>query len=133
MTAENFLSKKLQKFSMVDLAFVKWVYFVVGLLVCALYPKVMILDWVFYLVLTVFCAMPLYIHLFSQPGDLLAKMKAYLKTNNPSNQVLLFFSMFFFALMMATLLPVLASVSWWVYVVLIMVLAIKPLTVTWFW
>jgi hypothetical protein len=81
----------------------------------------------------ILCAIPLEIHLFSQKGNLFEKMHAYLKTNNPSNQVLMFLTMFFFALMLATLMPVLASAQWWVYVIIIVLLAIKPLTKSWFW
>lgn len=133
MNVERFLSDQLRKFTMVDFAFVKLVYFVVGLFIFSLYPKFALVGWVFYLVVTIFCAFPLYIHLFSQKGGLFQKAEAYLQTNNPSNQVLLFLSLFFFSLMIGSLVPVLVSASWWIYLVLIIVLAIKPLTKTWFW
>ena len=130
MTIDSFLSKKLQQFSILDLGLVKCVYLVVGLLIYSLYPKLAALNWWFYLVLTVLCSMPLWIHLFSQKGTLLEKMHYYLKTNNPSNQVLLALAMFFLALMLGTLLPIVVSAHWWIYVVVITILAIKPLTVT---
>jgi hypothetical protein len=133
MSVESFLSSKLHKFSIIDFGFVKSVYFVVGLLIFSLYPQLAGLDWWFYGVLFVMCALPLEIHLFSQPGNLITKMHAYLQTNNPSNQVLLFLSLFFFALMLGVLFPVLVSGPWWLYVVLVVVLAIKPLSKTWFW
>ena len=133
MTMDSFLSKKLQQFSILDLGLVKCVYLVVGLLIYSLYPKLSALNWWFYLVLTLLCSMPLWIHLFSQKGNLLEKAHNYLKTNNPSNQVLLALAMFFLALMLGTLLPFLISAHWWIYVVVIAILAIKPLTVTWFW
>jgi len=133
MTAESFLSKKLQKFSILDLALVKSVYFVFGLLIFVLYPNLSALDWWFYLVLLMMCAMPLEVHLFSQSGSLIQKMHAFLKTNNPSNQVLLFLSVFFSACMFGVWFPVLVSGAWWLYVIIMIPLAIKPMTKTWFW
>lgn len=133
MTAESYLSKKLQKFSILDLALVKSVYFVFGLLILVLYPNLSALDWWFYLVLLIMCAMPLEVHLFSQPGGLVKKIHAYLKTNNPSHQVLLFLSVFFSACMFGVLFPMLVSGAWWLYVIIMIPLAIKPMTKTWFW
>lgn len=133
MSAESFLSNQLRKFSLVDFGFVKTVYFVVGLLVYSLYSALSSINWWFYLILAILCAFPLYIHLFSQQGNLWQKAHIYLQTNNASNQVLLFLSLFFFALMVGTLIPILVSGGWWIYVVIIIILAIKPLTKTWFW
>ncbi|MDF1645726.1 MAG: hypothetical protein P1U61_01920 [Legionellaceae bacterium] len=133
MNAENFLSKQLQKFTLVDLSCVKSVYFVLGLLIFTLYPRLSFLDWWFYCVLCVLCWLPLAVHLFSQEGTFFEKAHAFLKTNNPSNQVLLFLSTFFFALMLSVLIPVLADVYWWIYVIAMVGLAIKPLTKTWCW
>ncbi|BCA96069.1 hypothetical protein TUM19329_24300 [Legionella antarctica] len=53
MTAESYLESKLQKFSILDIALIKSVYFVSGLLICLLYPKLLSLGWWFYLILTV--------------------------------------------------------------------------------
>lgn len=133
MTAESFLSKKLQKFSVLDLSLIKSVYFVFGLLIFALYPNLSFLDWWFYLVLFMICAMPLEVHFFSQKGTLVKKMHAFLKTNNPSNQVLLFLSVFFSACMFGVIFPVLVSGSWWLYIIMMIPLAIKPMQKTWFW
>ena len=133
MTAESYLESKLQKFSILDLALIKSVYFIVGLLVCALYPKLIMLDWFFYFIVGVFCSMPLGVHLFSQTGTFLEKTTTYLKTNNASNQMLLFFSTFFFALMIGTLIPVITHLYWWVYLIAIIGLAIKPLQTSWIW
>lgn len=133
MTAESFLSQKLQKFSIVDFGCVKIVYLVLGLLIFSLYMPLMGLSWWFYLVLAALCALPLYIHLFSQPGGMIEKMHRYLKTNNPSNQVLLFLSMFFFSLMLGALMPVLTSFHWWIYVTVMIIFALKPMTKTWLW
>lgn len=133
MSVETYLEEKLQKFSVIDITFVKLVYFVFGLLIVSLYPKLLLLNWWFYLILTILCAFPLEIHLFSQQGSLLERMTAYLKTNNPSNQVLLFLSVFFFASMIACILPFLTYFYWWIYIILIVGLAIKPLRTSWFW
>lgn len=133
MTAEGFLSKQLQKFSLVDLSLVKSVYFVFGLLIFTLYPRLSFLDWWFYGILFLLCWMPLAIHYFSLDGDFLGKAQAFLKTNNPSNQVLLFLSTFFFAFMLCALMPFLANIYWWIYLILMIGLAIKPLGKTWFW
>lgn len=133
MSAESFLSSQLRKFTLVDFGFVKSVYFIFGLLVYSLYSALSSLDWLFYLIMALISALPLYIHLFSQQGNLLQKAHAYLRTNSPSNQVLLFLSLFFLALMIGTIFPVIVSANWWVYAILILILAIKPLTKTWFW
>lgn len=133
MTIETFLSKKLQQFSILDLSLVKSVYLVMGLLIFSLYPNLSSLDWWFYLIIAVLCALPLWGHLFSQKGNFTKKMKGYLKTNNPSNQVLLALSVFFSALVLGVLFPVLVSAEWWIYVIIMVILAIKPLTVTWVW
>jgi hypothetical protein len=133
MTAENFLSKQLQKFTLVDISCVKTVYFVFGLLIFMLYSRLAFVDWWFYGTLFVLCWLPLAVHFFSQTGTLIEKAQAFLGTNNPSNQVLLFLSTFFFAFMLCALMPVLASGAWWVYVVIMVAFAIKPLTKTWCW
>lgn len=133
MSIETFLEKQLQKFSIMDLSLVKFVYFFLSLMIFSLYPKLSALDWWFYLTLTLVCALPLWIFLFSQPGGLFEKMRLYLTSNTPSKQVLLFLSVFFFALMLGVLLPVLISYAWWYYVIISLLLAIKPLTVSRFW
>lgn len=133
MTIESTLSKKLQQFSIIDYSFVKLVYVVFGFLIFSVYPKLSSLDWWFYLVLFVICALPLYVHLLSQPGGLIDKLHGYLKSNNLALQMLLAMTCFFFALMLGVLLPVLVSAAWWVYLIIMIVLAIKPLTVSWFW
>ncbi len=133
MTAESFLSKQLQKFSLVDLSLVKSVYFIFGVLIFTLYPRLSFVDWWFYCILFVLCWAPLGVHFFSQEGAFFDKAHAFLKTNNSSNQVLLFLSTFFFAFMLCALIPVLAEVYWWVYLILMVGLAIKPLTKTWCW
>lgn len=133
MTAESYLSKQLQKFSIVDISLVKLVYFVFGLFIFSLYPRVSLIDWWFYFILFLVCAIPLEVHLFSQKGSLIEKAQAYLKTNNPSNQVLLFLSTFFFAFMLGTLMPFLVAGPWWLYLMIMVAAAIMPLRKSWFW
>jgi hypothetical protein len=133
MSLESFLSKKLQRFSLLDMALVKLVYLIVSFLLFSLYSPLESLDWWAYLVLAVMAALPLYIHEFSVKGSLSEKLQNYLKTNNPSNQVLLFITMFGFGCMLCTLLPVLASYVWWHYVIVIIILAIKPATKNLYW
>jgi hypothetical protein len=133
MTIEQFLEEKLRKFSIVDFALVKSVYFFISLMVCSLYSTLLSISWVFYFTLTFLCLFPLWVHLFSQPGSYLTKAHGYLRTNDPAKQVLVFLSTFFFALMLGVLIPVIVSYTWWFYCIIAIVLAIKPLTVTWFW
>jgi fatty acid desaturase len=133
MSVESYLSSQLQKFNIVDFACVKTVYFLFGLLIFSLYSPLASIDWWFYLIFLVFTAFPLEVHLFSQKGGYVEKMHHYLKTNNPSNQVLLFLSIFFFTCMLAVLIPVLASATWWVYLILMAIFAIKPMTKSWYW
>ena len=74
------------------------------------------------------------IHLFLFDGSYIKKTRKYLKTNNkPSYQVFLFFSMFFFACMLAVLIPALTLVPWYVYLILIVVFVIKPMHSNMFW
>ena len=133
MTGESFLSKKLQKFSVLDLVLVKLVYLFIGILVFSIYVPLSQISWWFYLILTMIAAFPLYLHTFSFSGDYFSKAKMYVKTNNPSNQVLLFLTMFFFAGLLATFFPALVQFHWWYYLIVIIVLAVKPLKSTIFW
>jgi len=133
MTVEEKLSAKLRRFSRVDIVFVKLTYFVVGLLLVSLFQGLQMLHWGYFLTLMIIAMVPLYIHMFGHGGTLCEKADHYLKTNNPSNQALLFLSMMGFSGFLASLFPVLAMYDWKVYVVLIILLAIKPMTKTIFW
>jgi hypothetical protein len=133
MFEEEFLSEKLQQFSLLDIALVKVVYLLVGFLVATNYLVLTMVSWIFYLVLFLIAACPIVIHLFSFEGSYIEKAHKYLKTNKPSYQVLLFFSMFFFACMIVVLVPALILVPWYVYLVLIVVFAIKPMRSNMFW
>lgn len=133
MSLESFLSKKLQRFSFLDIVLVKLVYLVVTFLLFSLYSPLESLDWWAYLTLTAITALPLHIHEFSVKGPFSKKVQNYLKTNNPSNQVLLFLTMFGFGCMLCTLFPLLASYEWWYYVIVIVALAIKPATKNLYW
>jgi hypothetical protein len=133
MSVEKFLSGKLRKFSILDIGLVKAVYFLFGLLIYAEYPPLTEPDWWFWLVLAIVSGFPLVIHYFGFEGDLFEKGRAYLESNSPALQVLLLLTQVFAAFLLASLLPVLASGAWWVYVGLIVLLAIKPMTKTVFW
>ncbi|QIV94114.1 hypothetical protein [Allofrancisella frigidaquae] len=133
MFEEDYLSEKLQKFTLVDLVLVKIVYLLVGLLVATSYFALSEVSWVFYLVMFLIAAMPLILHLFSFQGSYLEKARQYLKTNKPAYQVLLFFTQFFFGCMLVTLVPILSLVPWYIYLLLIMVFAIKPMRSNMFW
>ncbi|AIT09982.1 membrane protein [Candidatus Francisella endociliophora] len=133
MYEEEFLSEKLQQFSLVDIALVKIVYFLVGLLVATNYLVLTNVSWIFYLLMFLTAAFPIVIHLFSFEGSYIEKARMYLKTNKPSYQVLLFFSQFFFGCMIVVLVPVLIIVPWYVYAILIVVFAIKPMRSNMFW
>ncbi|MBK2094439.1 hypothetical protein IB680_01915 [Francisella philomiragia] len=133
MYEEEFLSEKLQRFTLVDIALVKIVYFLVGLLIISSYSTLALVSWVFYLLMFLTAVFPIVIHLLSFEGSYIEKALKYLKTNKPSYQVLLFFSMFFFACMLAVLIPALLDVPWYIYVILIAVFAIKPMRSNMFW
>ncbi|AEE26820.1 hypothetical protein [Francisella hispaniensis] len=133
MNEEQFLAEKLQQFSLLDIALVKIVYFLVGLLIASNYIILTSISWVFYLLMFLTAVFPIAIHLLSFEGSYIEKARGYLKTNKPSYQVLLFFSMFFFACMLAVLIPVLLVVPWYAYVILIVVFAIKPMRSNIFW
>jgi hypothetical protein len=133
MSVEQFLSGKLRRFSIVDIGFVKAVYFLFGLLVYSVYSPLAAPDWWFWLVLGIISGFPLVIFFFSFPGNWIEKGRAYLESNSPALQVLLFLTQFFAAFLLAALLPILAGGPWWLYVGLIVLLAIKPMTKTVFW
>ncbi|AEE87873.1 hypothetical membrane protein [Francisella cf. novicida Fx1] len=133
MYEEQFLAEKLQRFSLLDIALVKIVYFLVGLLVATNYIVLTSVSWIFYLLMFLIAVFPIVIHLFSFEGSYIQKARKYLKTNKPSYQVLLFFSMFFFACTLAVLIPALSLVPWYVYLILIIIFAIKPMRSNMFW
>lgn len=133
MSLDAFLSKKLQKFSVVDISFVKLVYCVVGLLLISLFKGLQIITWGYYLTFMLLAAMPLWVNMFSQQGGYLQKAKQYIKSNNPQKQMLLFLSMFGFAGILACFFPMLIGYEWYWYVIAIFVLAIKPATKSLYW
>lgn len=133
MSTESYLENNLRKFSILDFSLVKLTYFVVSLLIFSFYAKLAVLDWWFYLVAFLLTALPLWIYFFSLKGNLETKQNEYIKHNNPSNQILLFLSVFFFACLLCVWFPVLASAHWWIYVILAVVFAIKPALVSRTW
>ncbi|APC91067.1 MULTISPECIES: hypothetical protein [Francisella] len=133
MYEEQFLAEKLQQFTLVDIALVKIVYFLVGVLVATNYLVLTTVSWIFYLLMFLTAVFPIVIHLFSFEGSYIEKARMYIKTNKPSYQVLLFFSQFFFACMLVVLVPILIVVPWYVYAILIVVFAIKPMRSNMFW
>ncbi|MBK2008850.1 hypothetical protein IB622_00445, partial [Francisella orientalis] len=90
MYEEEFLSEKLQRFTLVDIALVKIVYFLVGLLIISSYSTLALVSWVFYLLMFLTAVFPIVIHLLSFEGLYIEKARKYLKTNKPLYQVLLF-------------------------------------------
>ncbi|ADA79188.1 putative membrane protein [Francisella tularensis] len=65
MYEEQFLAEKLQQFSLLDIALVKIVYFLVGLLVATNYIVLTSVSWIFYLLMFLIAVFPIVIHLFS--------------------------------------------------------------------
>ena len=133
MLTEDFLSHKLQRFSLFDLILVKLVYLILGILVSTNYQDLLSISWIFYLIFALISAFPLYLHFFATKGSYLDKSKNYLRTNKPSYQVLLFLSMFFLGCTLSVLISWLSLISWWAYVILIIILAIKPMRSNVFW
>ena len=133
MFEEDFLSEKLQNFKFIDIVLVKIVYFLFGLLISTSYIALMEVSWIFYLMLSLIAFFPIVIHLLSFEGSYIEKVNNYLRTNKPSYQALLFFSMFFLACSLAALLPSLTVVPWYIYMTLIVILAIKPMFSNIYW
>lgn len=129
MSIESILAKRLQQFSIVDLGLVKTSYLVLGLFIFSIYPVLDLIDWWFYLVLALFCVLPLAIHMISQPGNIWSKTRYYIRTNNLANHVLLALTMFFYALLFGKFFPVLINAYPAIYILLVVVLGIKPLKV----
>lgn len=134
MSSETYFSEKLRLFNVIEYILVMLVYFVVGLLIVSIYPPLRGIDWWFYLLLMIVCVFPLIIHLISQPGDTLkSKLYSCVKSNSPSLQVLLFLAMFFLSCIAEFIFPFLVQVKWWLYLIIIVILSLKPLQKTWFW
>jgi hypothetical protein len=133
MNLEKFLSDKLHKISILDMGLIKIAYLTLGLLLTSIFFGLQELHWGYFLALIFITATPLYVHLFSLKGPLFwEKYNGYLKTNNPSNQVLLLICMLAFAGFLAQFFPVLISFQWHVYLIVIIVFVIKPFTKVWF-
>lgn len=133
MSEESYLSGKLRNFTFFDLVLVQFVYLLVGLFIFSIYPRLSAIQWWFYLILTIIAAFPIYIHFMSAKGDYMTKAKAYVKSNNPAFQVLLFLSLFFFACLLSSWFVFFLNISWWYYIIAIVVLAIKPMRANLFW
>ncbi len=126
MTTYQFLSKKLQKFTLVEFAMVKWVYITLGVLIASLYtPLLAVSGWAF-LVITLLAGLPLIVYTLGFKGGIKQKCRQYLQNNNPSNQVLTLISCSFLGIAAAAFCPVLASYEWWVYILIMLILVAKP-------
>lgn len=121
------LSQKLQKLSIADFIMIKWIYLFLGILLATAYHSVFYLSVWFYLILTVVAALPPLMFTLSFKGNIIEKTKQYLAHNNPSNQVLVLISCFSFGITVAVLFPILTGFHWYVYLILMLILAIKPL------
>ncbi|MED7789089.1 hypothetical protein [Francisella sp. 19X1-34] len=133
MFEEEYISENLHKFSLLDIILVEIVYFLVGVLIATNYYALMNMSWIFDIVIALIAMAPIIIHLFTIQGSLLDKIHHYVETNNPAYQTLLFFSMFFLGCTLANLLPVLSLVPWYGYIILMIVLSIKPMRSNLFW
>lgn len=133
MSAEAYWTIRIRRFSLVDFALVKLVYFLFGLWLLTVYPALGELHWGGFVALGALCGFPLILHWLSAPGGLIQKSHAYIDSNIPAFQVLLFLSQFFVAIAVGILLPMLVSGPWWLLLVIITLAAIKPMTKTVFW
>lgn len=134
MDAETFFSEKLRRFNVTEYILVMLVYYVVGLWIVSGYPPLRGVDWWFYLLMIMICVFPLIAHLISQPGDTLkAKFLPCVKSNSPSLQVLLFLVMFFLACLVVSIFPIFVNIRWWAYLIITLILSVKPIQKTWFW
>ena len=133
MTAEETWTRKLRKFSLLDFALVKFVYFLFGLWVLQIYPLLGQPDWWFWLVLGVLAGFPILLHWSVSDGNFIDKSRTFIATNRPSLQVLLFFSQLFVGVALGILFPVLVNGPWWLLPGLICLAAIKPMTKTMLW
>lgn len=134
MNAEKFFSEKLRRFNVTEYILAMSVYFVVSLWIVSVYAPLRGIDWWFYLLMIIICVFPLIVHLISQPGDRLkAKFLPCVKSNSPSLQVLSFFVMFFLACIVVSIFPIFVNISWWAYLIMILILSVKPIQKTWFW
>ncbi len=128
------LSIKLSRFSITDISCVASVYFLLGILICSWYLPFLAISALAYLLLAFVSAMPLVLEFVGLDGvNAKEKIQNYLHKNNPTKQILLFLSCFFLALFVCALVPLLIGVKWYVYIAMIVVLAIKPAKKTLFW
>jgi hypothetical protein len=120
-------------FSLLDFTLVKLVYLLFGLWALKIYPVLGQLDWWFWLVLGSLAGIPLLLHWSQGEGNAMEKSRAFIASNTPSLQVLLFLSQFFIGILLGILLPGLLGGPWWLLLVLIGLGAIKPMTKTVLW
>lgn len=133
MYEEQFLAEKLQQFSLLDIALVKIVYFLVGLLVATNYIVLTSVSWIFYLLMFLIAVFPIVIHLFSHLRVHISKKRVNI-LKQISHHTKYFCSLVcFFACTLAVLIPALSLVPWYVYLILIIIFAIKPMRSNMFW
>ncbi|MCL2468806.1 MAG: hypothetical protein FWF24_01040 [Alphaproteobacteria bacterium] len=128
MKAYQFLSQKLQKFTLVEFAMVEWIYIIFGVLVASLYRPLLVVSGWFYLFVTLIAAAPLLIYFLNFEGSLIQRARQYIAGNNPSNQVLTLLSCAFFGIAATAFFPILTRCDWWIYAGLMILLFIKPFT-----
>ena len=133
MFEEEFIANKLRKFSLIDICLVSIVYFLVGLLIATNYYPLQNISWIFYLVLICITGIPIILHLFTVEGPLLDRIHHYVKTNNQAYQTLLFLTMFFLGCIVATFITSLCLIPSYIYIILIIIFAIKPMRSNLFW
>lgn len=127
MTLYQKLSNKLRRLSIFDFILIKWVYLTLGILLASTYPPLYYLSIWSYLILSLIAATPLLMLTFSFNGNLFEKAKQYLANNTPSNQVLTLISCASIGIALAIFLPILTQLRWYLYLIIMLLLALKPL------
>lgn len=126
MNTEDKISMNLHKFSILDIILVKWTYISVALLVSTMAPNALKVSWIGYLLLALISGLPVLFHMFEYKGTFSEKLKHYIVTNTASLQALFFLTTLFSIFLLAVLFPVLTTVSWKIYLTLVIVFMIKP-------
>ena len=128
MQLYQFLTGKLRKFTVVEFSMVKWIYVILGVLIASLYAPVHSVSGWAWLIVSFIAALPLIVYTCSFPGNIIEKSRQYIQNNTPMNQVLTLISGVFFGIAFSVFFPVLSSCAWWIYLVIIAILFVKPFT-----
>lgn len=133
MSLNKTIETHLRKMSILDISLIKTIYLLLGFLIAACYPKLLTLDWQVYLIVMIITVIPFLLGVFGEKeqGYIKKAMKFLSKKWTPAHQVLLLLYILSVSFILAIFFPVLSSFSFESYLVVIILLMIKPFYNIW--